>query len=142
MSISRNSKNAFKESKRIWNVLVSKSISALGGRWLREPPTAKGTTPWEFLSYSAEPELTAAELASYLQRSPTSKETPSLEQRGRGLSQCRCRSQYNTSSRVLDLVQRMLAARQQGNAVFVPQPFSDEQGLLNADGSPGELFVP
>jgi hypothetical protein len=44
---------------------------------------------------------------------------------------------------VLDLVQRMLAARQQGNAVvFVPQPFSDEVGLLNADGTPGELYIP
>ena len=26
--------------------------------------------------------------------------------------------------------------------VFVPQPFSDEHGLLNADASPGELYVP
>ncbi len=117
----------------------------IGWRWLREPPTANGTTPWEFLSYSAEPELTAAELSSYLQRSTTAKETTAVAGAVRPwiVLTPLPRSQYNTSSRVLDLVQRMLAARQQGNAVvFVPQPFSDENGLLNADGSPGELFVP
>lgn len=116
-----------------------------GWRWLREAPTAKGTTPWEFLSYSAEPELTAAELTSYLQRATTTKEVTPVAGNARPwiVLTPLPRSQYNTSSRVLDLVQRMLAARQQGNAVvFVPQPFSDEQGLLNADGSPGELFVP
>jgi hypothetical protein len=28
------------------------------------------------------------------------------------------------------------------HAVFLPQPFHDEQGIMNVDGSPGELFVP
>src|SRR5262249_26324006 len=34
------------------------------------------------------------------------------------------------------------AARQQGATVFVPQPFHDDTGLLNKDGSPGELYIP
>ena len=36
----------------------------------------------------------------------------------------------------------MLAAKIQGaEAVFVPQPFDDEQGVMSIDGSPGELLV-
>lgn len=116
-----------------------------GWRWLREPPSSSGTTPWEFLSYSAEPELTAAELSAYLQQTPAAKATtqPAAAARPWVVLTPLPRSQYSSASRVLDLVQRMLAARQQGNAViFVPQPFSDEYGLLHADGSPGELYVP
>jgi len=53
------------------------------------------------------------------------------------------RSDYSADIRVQDLVQRMLAAKIQGaEAVFVPQPFDDEQGVMSADGSPGELLVP
>ncbi|WP_254507165.1 hypothetical protein [Anatilimnocola floriformis] len=116
-----------------------------GWRWLREAPTTSGTTPWEFLSYSTDPELTAPELAAYLQAAPkpTDVTTAPAVARPWVVLTPLPRSQYATSSRVLDLVQRMLATRQQGNAVvFVPQPFSDEVGLLNADGSPGELYVP
>lgn len=154
-----------------------------GWRWLRDPPASAATPPWEFLSYSAEPELTAAELTAYLQMpttplrrkpataaattpvtTPVSVPTTRLSV-GATLAAPTStatapptnlaaprnwivltplpRSQYSSSSRVLDLVQRMLAARQQGSAVvFIPQPFSDETGLLNADGSPGELYVP
>jgi len=40
-------------------------------------------------------------------------------------------------------VQRLLATKMNGaDAVFLPQPFHDEHGVMNADGSPGELFVP
>ena len=116
-----------------------------GWRWLREPPVATSTSPWEFLSYSTDPELTAAELASYLQTTTKPKDVAATTAAARPwvVLTPLPRSQYSTSSRVLDLVQRMLAARQHGNAVaFVPQPFSDEVGLLNADGSPGELYIP
>ena len=53
------------------------------------------------------------------------------------------RSEYSTEVRVQDLVLRMLAAKIHGaETTFVPLPIDDEQGILNADGSPGELFVP
>lgn len=130
-----------------------------GWRWMRDPPVSRATTPWEFLSYSSEPELTATELAAYLPRpaavgsnqanavsSPVNKELAA----GPAANNPRAwvvltplaQSQYANSSRILDLVQRMIAARQLGATVFVPQPFDDEQGLLNRDGSPGELYVP
>jgi hypothetical protein len=127
-----------------------------GWRWLRDAPTARGTTPWEFLSYSAEPELTAAELAAYLPRAQTSvalstPKEPNTEVAVNAASAAPrawvvltplSRSHYDNPARVLDLVQRMLAARQLGATVFVPQPFDDEQGLLNRDGSPGDLYIP
>lgn len=153
-----------------------------GWRWLRDPPNSVGTPPWEFLSYSAEPDLTAAELTAYLQRpapsrplppplkkesittpvslpalpinapsTPAPSTVPTTRRSPPNHAAPRTwivltplpRSEYSSSARVLDLVQRMLAARQQGSAVvFIPQPFSDEVGLLNADGTPGELFVP
>ncbi|QDU27612.1 hypothetical protein ETAA8_27000 [Anatilimnocola aggregata] len=146
-----------------------------GWRWLREMPNSKGTPPWEFLSYSADPELTADELAAYLPRKvipaapgtaaklkaklpttpvsvnahalptipPTAPSPSAMLPRAWVVLTPLPRSQYSTATRTLDLVQRMLAARQHGaSAVFVPQPFSEEQGLMNADGSPGELFVP
>jgi hypothetical protein len=53
------------------------------------------------------------------------------------------RGEYSNEVRVQDLVQRLLATKMNGaHAVFLPQPFHDEQGIMNADGSPGELFVP
>jgi hypothetical protein len=53
------------------------------------------------------------------------------------------RDEYSGEVRVQDLVQRMLAAKIHGaDAVFLPQPFSDDAGVLNVDGSPGEMFVP
>src|SRR5262249_55098504 len=53
------------------------------------------------------------------------------------------RSDYTIDARVQDLVLRMLAAKMQGaDAAFLPQPFDDDQGAMNVDASPGELFVP
>src|SRR5204863_4855052 len=53
------------------------------------------------------------------------------------------RGEYSSEVRVQDLVQRLLMAKMNGaQAVFLPQPFHDEQGIMNVDGSPGELFVP
>lgn len=127
-----------------------------GWRWLREPPASRTTAPWEFLSYSAEPELTAAEIAAYLPRLATAPgaeptkgsetaapvATNSDNPRAWIVLTPLARSQYTSSARILDLVQRMLAARQHGGTVFVPQPFDDEHGLLSRDGSPGELYIP
>jgi hypothetical protein len=53
------------------------------------------------------------------------------------------RSAYSPADRLQDLVMRMLAAKIHGaDAVFVPQPFSNDYGLMNDDGTPSELLVP
>jgi hypothetical protein len=51
--------------------------------------------------------------------------------------------EYSRDVRLQDLVQRMLAAKMTGvQAIFMPEPFNDDSGIMNEDGTPGELFVP
>lgn len=52
-------------------------------------------------------------------------------------------AEYSQDVRIRDLVQRLLAAKIHGaSAVFHPEPFAEQVGIMNADGSPGPLFVP
>lgn len=133
-------------------------------RWSYAAPPTTGA-PWAFLSYRGDPDLTAAELAEFLQRPPapapiaqeadkthplwltrslhaTHKSRQARVQKWLVINPL-LRSDYALESRVHDLVTRMLAARMQGaDALFVQQPFSDECGLMNADGTPGDLLLP
>ncbi|HZZ71541.1 MAG TPA: hypothetical protein VFE24_04760 [Pirellulales bacterium] len=107
-----------------------------GWRYLNEVPEAT-PAPWSFLSLSANPPLTADELQVYLprERKGPVKHWVVLEPLSR--------QEYSLEARVQDLIQRMLAAKiQNADGVFNPQPFSDDRGLMNADGTPGELFLP
>ncbi|MEX2187798.1 MAG: hypothetical protein WD875_13420, partial [Pirellulales bacterium] len=107
----------------------------VGWRWVSDvPPSADAA--WEFLALSAEPPLTDVELDSYLTAT-----------QGRGAQRWVVleplpRERYSMEVRAADLVQRMMAAKIGGaEAVFVPDPFNREHGLMNEDGSPGELFL-
>jgi len=143
-------------------------------RWLNEPPQNE-RVPWEFLSLTTEPPLTADEIALYLERRNLPVEAVPVNARRSGLPGATAganfsgidpavgsyasswrpnpkrwivldplsRESYRTQDRVQDLVMRMLAAKIHGaDAIFVPQPFSTEHGLMNDDGTPGELLVP
>jgi hypothetical protein len=139
----------------------------LNWRWLYVPPKvpAERTAPWDYLSYGIEPPLTADEIAAYVQQpakaqrsSPARRATPASRKISTGsqpvtrsaagpqrwlLLPPLARDEYSTAIRVQDLVMRMIAAKIQGaEAIFAPQPLSDEQGIMNSDGSPGELLVP
>ncbi len=107
----------------------------LGWSWLKEMPGAKPT--WDFLSLSAEPALTWEEQLTYL----------------KATKGCGCRrfvvldplpkNDYSIETRASDLVMRMLAAKMEGaEGVFVPEAFNDNRGLMNVDGTVGELFIP
>jgi hypothetical protein len=93
--------------------------------------------PWDFFNLGAEPSLTQDELAAYL---------PAIDpQKGsRWIAlEPLPRDDYALKDRASDLVHRMVAAKQQGaNAIFVPNPFNDRTGLMNEDGTPGELLLP
>jgi len=53
------------------------------------------------------------------------------------------REEYSSEVRLQDLVQRMLAAKMTSvQAIFMPEPFSSEAGIMREDGSPDELYVP
>lgn len=92
--------------------------------------------PWDFLALSSNPQVTEQELTQYLaaldgQRTrrwvcvePLSSEHYSLE------------------TRAGDLINRMLAAKMAGaEAVFISDPFGTH-GLMNSDGTPGEMLLP
>jgi hypothetical protein len=110
----------------------------LGLNWRlpAEPPRA-AQPPWSYLSYSSEPDLTAEELAAYL---PDFKRTGS--ERWLVLNPLP-RGEYSTETRARDLVMRMISAKLSGaTAAFVPQPFDADRGIVNPDGTPGELLLP
>jgi hypothetical protein len=101
------------------------------------PPLAPEKTPWRFVSLTAEPPLTARELATYL---PVARRE---EVRRWVMLKPLDRRDYSAEDRAVDLVQRMLAARLHGaEEVFVLDPFHGEHGLMNGDGTPGDLFLP
>ena len=132
----------------------------VGWRWLYPvPPAGPGRLPWTFLSYrlgagadGGGDGRVSCRLCTESSRSCVPNRAGTAAPPGPRSQTVAAawvvlaplpRSEYAAPMRVQDLVQRMLAARIHGaSAVFVPQPFDDQQGLMNADGSPGELFVP
>ncbi len=107
----------------------------MGWSWLKETPRDKPT--WDFLVFSASPPLTWEEQLAYLRATEV-----------KGCSRWVVlepldKDSYSTETRATDLVLRMLAAKMEHvEAVFVPQAFDDRTGLMNSDGTVGELFVP
>lgn len=110
----------------------------LGLNWrLPSEPPRTANPPWSYLSYSSEPDLTAEELTAYLPdcQRPGSQRWLMLNPLPKG--------QYSTETRARDLVMRMISAKLSGaEAAFVPHPFDKDRGLVNPDGTPGELLLP
>ena len=53
------------------------------------------------------------------------------------------REHYSLETRITDLAMRMIAAKMEGaEGIFIPQAFSDSAGVMNQDGTVGELFIP
>jgi hypothetical protein len=101
------------------------------------PVQAEKGTPWRFLALSATPPMTYRELERYVAASGDAE-----VKRWAVLQPISARD-YTVEVRATDLVNRMIAARIQGaDAIFCPNPFDDEHGLMNADGTPGELLLP
>ncbi len=105
--------------------------------WLHETPAGGEELSWDFLAMSESSPLTSDELTRYAARP-----------RVPGVSQWITlwpldRHKYDVEIRARDLVQRMVAARiQEVQAVFLGNPFDETRGVLSADGTPGELFLP
>src|SRR5690606_39118538 len=97
------------------------------------PPHAS----WDFLSRTASPPLTADETATYLQQAPAAP--PAQWTMLAPLE----RKHYPLDRRARDLVERMIAVKiHRTQAAFATDPFDPHQGLLEPDGTPGELFLP
>ncbi len=108
----------------------------MGWGWVNElPQAAEGQAPWRFLALSADPPMTHGELATYLDASKGSK----LQQWV--VVEPLPKDGYPVEVRATDLARRMIAAKIHGaEAIFCPQPFSTQRGLLGDDGTPGELL--
>lgn len=107
-----------------------------GWDWLYELPGGRSPT-WRFVTLSTTPAMTHHELNDYLAlpTQPGVKRMVAIEPLDR--------RHYSIETRTADLVHRMLAAKAGGvDGIFMPQPFDDERGLMNRDGSPGALLLP
>ncbi len=108
----------------------------IGWDWLSELST-DATAPWQFVTLSATPPLTAAELATYL----AGVDTPGFARWV--LVEPLETGPYDLATRARDLVLKMMVATIGGaNAIFLPDPFDPRHGVLNADGTPGVLLLP
>jgi len=109
-----------------------------GWSWSRSLPRApKGKAPWRFFALSADPPLTPGKLAEALQATSDSgvQRWVVLEPQARG--------EHALEDRVGNLVQQMIVAKAHGaEGIFLAEPFDSRRGVMNDDGTPGELFLP
>ncbi len=106
--------------------------------FLDPPPTLKQNSGWNAVCLSEPNPLTADEITDYVN---ARRELP--QQTWIALDPLP-KSQYSLQTRVLDLVQRMIAVRQTDlvKAAFTVQTTDKERGILNPDGSPTEMLLP
>jgi hypothetical protein len=104
--------------------------------WMEEEPAA-ARPDWRFVSMVADPPLTAEDLSYYLARAAAGGPQRWV------LIEPLDRDSYSLATRTADLVQRLVSAKKHGAPrIFAAQPFSTQRGLLNDDGTPGELLCP
>ncbi len=110
----------------------------IGWGWMNElPEAAGGKGPCGFLALSAEPPLTHKELGTHLDAT-----------KGANLQRWVAlvalpRGQHPLETRTVDLVRRMMTAKIHGaEGIYFAEPFGTSRGLMNDDGTPGELLLP
>ncbi len=104
--------------------------------WADAPPAIEHPA-WSFLTRTGGPPLDEHQLSNQLARvqTPAAQNWVSL----RPLA----RRDGDVLTRARDLVRRMVVAKVNGaQAVFAAEPFDTKHGLMNPDGTPGELFLP
>ncbi|MFH1920700.1 MAG: hypothetical protein ABIP48_12525 [Planctomycetota bacterium] len=108
-----------------------------GWNWKAPLPESPGQSPaWRFLSLSADPPPTQEELSAYLAatKQPQLRRWVVLEPMARQVGPL--------EARAADLVERMISAKIDGaEGIFISDPFQADRGLMNADGTPGELLL-
>jgi hypothetical protein len=109
-----------------------------GWDWRRPlPSSASGTPPWRFLTLSADPPLTEQELAAHLAASQH------LPWRRWVVLEPLSRDRHDPPTRAADLIRQVILAKADGaDSLFISAPFDADHGLMNEDGSVGELFLP
>ena len=130
-----------------WNIAAPLPIAAPGSKPDRSANTKvsalpatdarKQKTPWHFLSFPCDESIGNAEIARRLDgtKSPGVARWIVLD--------VLPREGHATRERIVHLVDRMLTAKMHGaEAIFVSDPLDPDRGLVDRNGSPGELFLP
>ncbi|MCC6125545.1 MAG: hypothetical protein IT426_11325 [Pirellulales bacterium] len=110
-----------------------------GWDWMQNLPAGAEAAdlPWNYVSISSDPPLTNRELETYLDAGRRSPLKPWV------VIAPLPRDEFSPQTRAEDLVGRMVAAKVHGAAAaFCPDPFGSQRGLMNADGTPGDLLMP
>jgi len=101
------------------------------------PQGPQGKTPWRFLALSASPPLTPEKLGDTLD---LTQETPLQRW---VVVEPLPPAENPLDARVDNLLNQMMAANiHHAQGVFLADPFDPTHGVMNPDGTPGELFLP
>lgn len=115
----------------------------LGWRW-DEPPIG-GDLSWDFEQLSANPPLQSAELDSALARRP-SEGAPRwvlIEPIVNSDDPTYANERERHEARVREFIKQIIVAKKHGvDGIYIPRPFSGMEGVMNTDGTPGELLLP
>ncbi|MBI3861254.1 MAG: hypothetical protein HY290_05105, partial [Planctomycetia bacterium] len=114
----------------------------IGVHWKWEHPfPSRESTANSFFSLGGNPPIDDVKLREYLDRTRSSGVArwvlvSPLPRTEKG-------TEISAPHRAADLARQMLAAKLGGaTAIFAANPFDPDRGLLNADGSPTEMFLP
>ncbi|MCX7427235.1 MAG: hypothetical protein NTW96_16605, partial [Planctomycetia bacterium] len=119
----------------------------IGSKGVDAIPAADGQGPClGFVTLLSESPLTDEEWTAYLNRPASTPQgpRPPAESEVRRWVTLRPlpREGHAADARATDLIERMMAAKIHGaDAIFASDPFDPGCGLLNPDGTPGELFL-
>jgi hypothetical protein len=113
----------------------------MGWDWREPLPVAAkaglNKNPWRFLTLSAQPPLTAEALAAQLDAKCNAAVARWV------VLAALPKGDHAPAARAEDLVTRMMVAKMHGaEGIFCPDPFDPQCGLMEPDGTPGELFLP
>ncbi|TWT78496.1 hypothetical protein Pla123a_12880 [Posidoniimonas polymericola] len=115
----------------------------LGWRW-DEPPIG-GDLSWDFEQLSANPPLQSAELDSHLERRPAegAPRWVLIEPLVNSDDPSYANERERHEARVREFIKQIIVAKKHGvDGIYVPRPFSGMEGVMNTDGTPGELLLP
>jgi hypothetical protein len=126
-----------RQVKAHWEKVGKDLQIGFGWDWVQQlPRCGQGPAPWKFLTFRSQPPLTAEELTEALAGSASS-----------GLVRWVAveplpKQEYPLEERAADLVRQMAAAKIAGaDAIFLPDPFHPETGLMHPDGTAAELLL-
>ncbi len=123
--------------KSHWEKVGKDLQVGFGWDWMYDLPKARqGTAPWKFLAFRTAPPLAPDELAEAIRATANSGlvRWATIEPLPKGV--------YPLEERAADLVRQMASAKIAGaDAVFLPDPFHPQTGLMHPDGTVDELLL-